>query len=200
MFEFSSDIKIAFAILSAVFMASAYFPYLKGMLAGKTKPHVYTWLIWTLTTGTATVALWYGGGGYGAASYTFSTFLTFIFFLLSFRYGTKNITKSDTVILILALVAIVVWWSLHNPLLAVFMVTAIDGFAYLPSFRKTFEEPWSEPIASWIMFTLGNLSTLIALREYNLLTVTYILMSVIANIILVCICIFRRPVVQKPSF
>jgi hypothetical protein len=192
------DVKIIFAILSALFSIGAYFPYLKDMLAGKTKPHVYTWLIWTLTTSTATAGLWHGGGGYAAVSQTIATILTFIFFLLSFKYGTKNITLGDTILLLLASAAIFVWWFLHNPLLAVLMVAAIDAIGYIPTFRKSFEEPWSESILSWVLFNLGIAFSLLALAQYNLLTLPVLLMSFVANSILIAICFFRRAAVETP--
>jgi hypothetical protein len=53
--------------------------------------------------------------------------------LLSLKYGTRNITRSDTIILILALAAVFVWVQLDNPLLAVIMVTLIDLAGYVPS-------------------------------------------------------------------
>ncbi|MES2014798.1 MAG: hypothetical protein V4437_03235 [Patescibacteria group bacterium] len=196
---FDPNLKIIFATLASIFAIAAYFPYLKEMLGGRTKPHMYTWLIWTITTGTAAAGLWYGGGGYGALGLTVSTFLTFLIFLLSFTYGTKNVTQGDVAILLLALSAIIIWWLLNSPLLAVLMVTAIDAIGYLPSFRKSFNEPWSEPILSWILFTLAPIFGLLALSGYTLLTTTYLLMCIVANILMITLCFLRRPLVQKPQ-
>lgn len=193
-----SDLKVLFAIIGGIFAVLAYIPYLKGMFAGNTRPHLYTWLIWSITNGTATAGLWYGGGGWGAVSQTISAFLTFAFLILSFRYGTKNITRSDSAVLLLALSAIFIWWLLQSPLLAVLMVTVIDAFGYLPTFRKSFEEPWSEPILTWVMFTFAVVFGLLALSSYNPITVTYLLMSAIANAFLVSICIVRRRMTPRP--
>ncbi len=118
-------------------------------------------------------------------------------FLLSLKYGTKNITKGDTVVLIAAFLAIIVWWQLHNPLLAVFMVSAIDVLGYLPSFRKTFAEPWTETPVSWAIFSLANIINILALSEYNFLTLTYLVAITAANLILLTICLARRRVVAS---
>ena len=194
------EYKALFAILSAALAFISYIPYAHDMLRGRTKPHLYTWLIWSITTGTATVALWYGGGGYGAISQTFATILTVLFLILSFRYGTKNVTRGDTAVLAIALLAIVLWWLLDNPLLAVFMVTGIDVFGYIPSYRKSFEEPWSETVFSWFLFTLSNTFALLSLSEYNLLTTTYLLVAGVAtNLVLILICLVRRLTVPKPA-
>lgn len=175
----------------------AFLPYFRDIFLKKTKPHAYTWLIWTITQSTALAGLWYGKGGWGVLPLLIGTFLVFFVFLLSFKYGTRNITKGDTLVLIAALLAIVVWWQLHSPLLAVLMVSAIDVLGYLPSFRKTFKEPWTETASSWAIFSLSNIFTMFALKEYNFLTLTYLLSITSANIILLIICLMRRRVIPQ---
>jgi hypothetical protein len=192
------NIKLIFAILaSLVGIFGAFLPYLRDIFLKKTKPHAYTWLIWTITQGTAVAGLWYGKGGWGTLALSVGTVFVFITFLLSLKYGTRNITKSDTVILIAALLAVVVWWQLHSPLLSVLMISVIDFFGYLPSFRKTFEEPWTETTTSWIVFSLANILTILALKEYNFLTLVYLITISSANIILFTISLLRRRVVHR---
>lgn len=55
------DYKLIIAIIAAVLTIIAYIPYFRDIFANKTKPHLFTWLIWGITQGTATVALLYGG-------------------------------------------------------------------------------------------------------------------------------------------
>lgn len=187
------DIKIIFAISSTtISLVWGFLPYIKDIFQGRTKPHAYTWLIWTITVGTGVASLWYGGGGWGGLALGIGALLIFLVFLLSLKYGTRNITKSDTAILALALSAIVVWWKLDNPFLAVLMVTLADVLGYFPSFRKTFEDPWSETMSSWIAFTLSGILSVLALNEYNLLTMTYLVITLFANVILIAICLIRR--------
>ncbi len=192
------SIKLIFAILaSLVGIVGAFLPYLRDIFLKKTKPHAYTWLIWTITQGTAVAGLWYGGGGWGALALFIGTVFLFIIFLLSLKYGTRNITKGDTIILIAALLAIVIWWQLHNPLLSVVMVSAIDFLGYLPSFRKTFKEPWTETPTSWAAFSLVNIFSILALNQYNFLTLTYLIMNTTANIMLLTICLARRWIIHR---
>jgi|SRR3989344_5158338 len=190
------DIKIILAIISTIVaIIWAFIPYLKDIFLNKTKPHAYTWLIWAITQGTAVVGLWYGNGGWGGLTLTVGTFFIFFIFFLSLKYGTYNITKSDTVILTAALLAIVVWWKLSNPLLAIFMVSAIDILGYIPSFRKTFDDPWTETVISWAVFALVNTLSIFALNEYNFLTLTYLISITAADVILLAICLIRRRVI-----
>ena len=194
------NIKLILAILATVvIVGGAFLPYLRDIFRGKTKPHAYTWLVWTITQGTAVAGLIKGKGGWGALTLIIGIVFCLIIFLLSLKYGTRNITKSDTVILVAALSAIVVWWQLENPLLAIFMVSVIDVLGYIPTFRKTFEEPWTETAISWAVFSLVNILIIFALSEYNLLTLTYLVTITFANFTLLAICLIRRRVIPKKT-
>lgn len=195
------DIKILFAGISVVVGFVSLVAYFKDILKGKTQPHLYTWLIWAITEGTATVAVWYGGGGLGAIHLTIGTIsiIFVLFFSLISGRGSKNITRSDKVALMVALLAILVWWRLKNPVLAVFMVSGIDVIGYLPTFRKSYQEPWSESAITWLGFVAANVFAILALGEYNLLTLPYLISISTANIILIAICLIRRPLAAKPA-
>lgn len=192
------DIKLLFAIAAVVVLIIGYIPYFKDIFAKTTKPHAYTWLIWGITQGTATAVAFYGGANWGVLSLAGGTLLVAVVFLLSLKYGTKNITKSDTGILVLALLAIVVWWQTNNPLYAVLMVTAIDALGYIPTLRKSWSEPYSETLSFWFTMSLVTILTIFSLSEYNPLTLTYLGMLVVANIVVLVLCILRRRYVQKP--
>ncbi len=193
------DVKIIFTTIATIITVVAFFPYLRDIFLLKTKPHAYTWLIWIITNGTAVVGIWYGGGGWGALNLTIGMLFVVAVFLFSLKYGTKNITIGDSVILIAALCAIFVWWQLDKPLISVIMVSAIDVIGYIPSFRKSYQEPWSETLISWIAFSVSNIFALLALSQYNLLTVTYLVAISTANILLFLFCFFRRQFVPKPQ-
>lgn len=191
------DPKFVLAIAATLISLGAWVLYSKDLFAKKTKPHMYTWLIWAITQGTATAALLHGGGGFGAISLSVGTVLVIVIFILSFKYGSRNITRSDTAILALALSAIFVWWQLDNPLLAVLMVSAIDGLGYIPTFRKSFRDPWSETLSFWGLVALSVMLALIANAEYNLLTVTYLATLSGANTSLFFFLLLRRKMLRK---
>ena len=193
------DLKIIFTVIATIIGTVAFLPYLRDTLSLKTKPHIYTWLIWAITQGTAVVGIWYGGGGWGALNLTVGVLLVLIVLFFSLKYGTKNITKSDTIILIAALAAILVWWQLDQPILAVVMVSVIDVLGYIPSFRKSYAEPWSETMIAWVGFSVSNTFAILALSEYNFLTMTYLIAITLANIVLTLFCVYRRRFVPKPK-
>ncbi len=194
----SIDWKLV-AIVLGFLSNIAFFPYILDTLKGRTQPHAYTWLIWILTQGTAVAGILHGGGGWGALGLAFGLILVGVVFLLSFKYGTKNITKGDMMVLAAALLAIVAWWQLDQPLLAVVMVSAIDALGYIPTFRKSYSEPWSETVSSWGVFAAGNAVSLFGLASYNLLTMSYLATILVANALLTAFLLVRRRSVLKPS-
>lgn len=191
-----SDLKLICAVIAITTLTIGFYPYFRDIFKGKTTPHLYTWLIWAFTQATATAASWYGGGKFNALTFAISTVLVIAVFCLSFKYGTKNITRGDTVLLILALLAIVVWWQMGSPLIAVLMVTVIDAIGYIPTFRKSYAEPWSETQSFWAIMVLANIFTIASSAQYNFLTVTYAAMLLVANGMVWVICFFRRRVVK----
>ncbi len=193
------DIKAIFAVASVVALGIGYFPYFRDIFRKTTKPHAYTWLIWTITQGTATAAAFFGGANWGVTGLAGGTMLVVFVFFLSFKYGTKNITRSDTGILLLAFSAIVVWRLTNNPLLSVFMVTAIDGMGYIPTIRKSWQEPWSETLVFWFVMAIGSVLNILSLGAINWLTAPYLAVLATLNLAVLSVCAFRRRFVPKPT-
>lgn len=191
------DYKLIIAIIAAALTIIAYIPYFRDIFAHKTKPHLFTWLIWGITQGTATAALLYGGGKFGSISLIIGTVLVLVIFLLSFKHGTRDITASDKIVLVLVLFVVVIWWQLDNPLISVFMVSAIDSAGYIPTIRKSFKDPWSETLSFWVIMAVVSGLSIISNAEYNFLTITYLSVLFVANIIVSLICIARRKVIAR---
>ena len=114
-----------------------------------------------------------GGGGIGALGLILGEFFMSIVFVLSFWYGTKNITKVDVFMLIAALLAIVVWWQVDSPLYAILLVVFIDIVGYGPTVRKTYVNPESERMLPWLLGAGNHLFAILALQRLSILTVAY---------------------------
>lgn len=78
------------------------------------------------------------------------------------------------------------------------MVTAIDGMGYIPTIRKSWEEPWSEPLAFWFAMAIVSILTILSLGEINWLTAPYLAVLATLNISILSICAFRRKSIPKP--
>jgi hypothetical protein len=193
------DIKIFFALASLALIISAMIPYIYGMFKQTNKPHLYTWLIWSITGCIATAAYIHGNGGYPAVTSGIGTALCILVFVLSFKYGTRNITVSDTVCLIIAAAAIFAWVVLNNPLASVILGISVDLIGYYPTFRKSYAEPWSESRMSWILWTVVPLFSILALSSYNVFTLINATPIFVINTVFLIFMHVRRGVVPKPA-
>ena len=111
-----------------------------------------------------------------------------VIFLLSFKYGTKDIKPIDKVFLIAALVSIIPWLVLKDPLWSVIIAVAIDMCGYFPTMRKTWKAPNSEVFSAWAIGCVKALIAIIALSNFNITTVLFpaeylIMNSIVAYII-----------------
>ncbi len=193
-------LKFASSVLASIITFFGFYPYIKDIFAGNTKPHLYTWLIWSLTQITNAIIVARGGAGYLASiSFVTGSSLVSLVFILSIKYGTKNITKTDTSLLILELVAILFLWKFNDPLTSLLLISFIDLAGYIPTIRKSFEEPWSESLIFWILMNVGNIFTLIALNKYNILTTFYLIILFVGNSAVFSVCILRRRIIDKIS-
>jgi len=176
-----------------------FIPYLWTSLFGRTRPHIFTWLIWAITNGVAVAGLWYGGGGIGAIAPSIAFVFACIIFLVSLRFGKRDIKRGDVIILIVALSSILVWLLLDQPVLAVLIVSVVDVIGYIPTFRKAFNEPWTEAMSSWALFAGASLFGILALEDYNLLTVSYLGSISFINSALLLYLFVRRKIVRQGS-
>ena len=167
-------------------------PYIRDIFRGKTKPHLYTYLIWSIVTALAFFGQLSAGGGAGAWTTGVMAILTIFVLLLCFKYGTEDITFLDAVFLVGALVAIIPWWITNDPMYSVILATAIDVLAFFPTIRKTYNDPSSETLISYISNLIRHPLSILALSVYSVTTVVYPAALFVMNAILVLVIVFRR--------
>ncbi|MBI5038150.1 MAG: hypothetical protein HZC01_05610 [Candidatus Kerfeldbacteria bacterium] len=175
-------LKILFAAISSLVGIACFVPYLRDIFKNKTKPHSYTWLVWTIIQITGVVAMLSAGASIGVASLLIGAILCGYIFILSLRYGTRNITVFDTVCLIGALTAIFIYAFLRNPLLSVIMISLVDLVGFLPTFRKAYLEPESETASNYLLSGISSTFALGALVNFNITTSLYLISVTATNI------------------
>lgn len=186
------NFRLFFAGASTLLSIFSYFPYIRNIFRHQTKPHSFSWLIWTILQSTGVIVMFSSGAGWGAASLAVGAILcTFVFFL-SFRYGTHNIKFFDKVCLTGALIAIVIYVFLHNPLLSVIVVTATDLLGFLPTIRKAYEEPGTETASLYFIVTISCALAIGALTTITLTTSLYLSSLIITNAVCGFVIIYRR--------
>ncbi len=167
------DYKIILGIIASIMTIWAHIPYFLETIKGTNKPHVFTWIIWTLLTFIAFAAQFKGNAGAGAWVTGVTGVVCILITVASFRRGEKNITRGDWITFIAGLSAIPVWMMTSNPLLAVIIVTAIDVSAVIPTFRKAWVKPYEENSFMYGFNLPRHICSMAAIQSLSLVTVLY---------------------------
>ncbi len=183
--------KDFFGLLAVLLSVAATIPYIYDIYKGKTKPHLYTFIIWTIVTALVFLGQYAAGAGPGAWATGVSAVLTAVILVLSFKYGTDDVTKFDAVLLVCALAAIIVWWFTKDPTVSVAIATLIDVCAFAPTIRKTLNDPTSETLLAWVANILRHGFTLCALSNFVLATYLYPTALLFMNALVIFVILFR---------
>jgi hypothetical protein len=178
--------------LSILVAIVATVPYCRLMYLNKAKPHVFTWFIWALIMGISAAArdaAHAGPGAWGAWAGGTSCFLIALYALFK---GEKNITRSDTISFVVALLAIPLWLATGNPLTAVIIVTSIEVVAYYPTVRKSYRRPHEELTYNYMVANSLHLMSMLANNTLSLTTMLTPVTLFTANTALIIFIFWRR--------
>ncbi|MEW5787281.1 MAG: hypothetical protein AB1899_05450 [Pseudomonadota bacterium] len=176
----------------------AYLPYLRSIFLGRTRPHVFSWIIWGLATGIAFLAVLQARGGAGAWPIGFSCLVSFLVAGLAYlKRADISITRSDWLMFWAALAAIPVWMAANDPLWAVVLITFIELLGFGPTFRKSWSRPHSESISFLVILMVRNAIIIAALDQHSLTTVLFPAAAALACGLLVALLLVRRPRIAR---
>ncbi len=186
------DYKLIVAIIAVTLAFVGYIPYFRDIFKGKTTPHLFTWLIWTLAVGISASLQIYGGAGSGAWTTVVVTLLCLFILILSFRKGTKDIKRTDIFFLVMALISLFLWIFIHQPIWSVILIVLTDLLGFVPTIRKTWNDPNSETLSMYEITAVRHVLSIIALAQFNVLTLLYPISWTIANVLFSVMLIIRR--------
>jgi hypothetical protein len=186
-------VKELLGTLAVIISIAAFVPYIRSILQGTTKPHVFSWIIWGSTTFIVFLAQFADKGGAGTWSIGISGLITFYVAWLAYqKKSDSSATRSDWFFFTMAMLAIPFWYLTSNPLSAVLLLTAIDIIGYLPTLRKAYAKPFEEQTLLYNVISVRNLIAITALEHYSLATVLFPALTTFANLVLVGIVYARR--------
>ena len=178
--------------LSVVLGLVCYVVYMWGIYRGSTKPHLFTWLLWSILISITFSVQVVENAGPGSWHIGMSALVTLFIVGVSFFRGEKNITRSDWAAFIIALSAIPVWKMTGNPLWAIIIVSMIDAAAYYPTFRKSWMKPWEEPALAYFIGMVQFSISLFALERVAFTTALYPAVVAVLNFTMVLLLLWRR--------
>jgi hypothetical protein len=168
------DLKIVASAFATVIALVAYIPYLIDMFRGKNRPHLYTWISIFLVTSVVAYIQFAGGAGVGAIPTILGVGVDMVILFYCFKFGTKDVVFMDKICLAISIVGVITYVILRSkPVVSLTIVTAAEIISFIPTFRKTRNDPYSESLPSYYLLMLKLSLILVALQQYNLRTASY---------------------------
>ncbi len=173
----------------------AFLPYIRSIIKDEIQPHVFSWVIWGITTFVVFLAQLEGDGGAGAWPTGVSGIITFFIALLAYlKRADVTITRADWAFFIAAVSSLLFWFLTSVPLWAVVILTAVDVFGFGPTVRKAYAFPDSESVFFFALLTVRNLVSIMALEYYSATTVLFPAVIAAACMLLIAMILYRRRV------
>ena len=170
-----------------------FFPYIRSIRRGETKPHVFSWFIWGLGTLIVFCAQLAGHGGIGAWPIGVSGLITSYIALLAYlKRSDSSITRTDWAFLLTALSALPFWFVTSDPLWTVVILTTADLVGFGPTFRAAYRRPHDERIWFFALAAARNLLVILALEHYSLTTALFPAAVGLACMVLAVLIAYRR--------
>ena len=190
-------------LLSAIAIAItliAFLPYIRSILKGALRPHVFSWVIWGTTTFVVFLAQLEDKGGAGAWAIGFSGCLSILIAFLAFlKRSDISITKIDWLFLVLAMSSLPFWYLTSDPMWAVIILTIVDMLGFGPTIRKAYNQPHSESLAFFGLFATRNLIVIMALENYTVATVLFPAAIAFACLFLITMIVYRQREIKVPD-
>lgn len=184
--------KEIFGIISIALVFISSLPYMITVHRGQTKPHLFTWIIWTIPSAIVFAGQSVSHAGAGGWATGFAVMCNLVIVYQSIQYAGKSITRSDWFFLIGGLAAIPLWLLTQDPLYSVILVTIIDVLGYGPTMRKSWNAPHEENAVAYFLLLPKHIASLLAMEDYSMVNVLFPIAMIIVNGALVAFLYIRR--------
>lgn len=188
---------IVIGFITILISIISYSLYIKDTLKGKTKPHGMTWLIWAFLNGFIFFQQMTHDAGPGSWVTASAAVACLTIFILSFRYGEKNITHLDWLCLVLVTAMFGYWFANPDPIIAVLLAVIVFLLGLLPTIRKSYRRAAEETIATYALNGVKFFIALFALSTIDVVTVAYPLTLFVVNISFAGYLLYSRKYVKQ---
>jgi hypothetical protein len=185
-------VKLILGILSIIPAVVAYVWYFRGMFAGKTKPHAFSWLIWGILAGNGFLAQVQAQAGVGAWVTGLTSIACLVIFVVALFRGDTKPTRLDKILLLLALISFGLLFVIDNPTVALCLTLFATLLGFTMTLRKAYDRPHEENTVAFLLNALKFLPAIFALSSYSFLTVAYPLTAMLANTAVVVVILLRK--------
>ena len=181
-----------FGILSGVFQAACFVPYARDIFKGDTRPHRGTWTIWCALSLIVLLSQRADGGTWSLLMAATQFFGTLFIALVSIRRGVGGTSRTELLLLATAGAGIVGWYVADDPTIATVFVVLSDTIAIALMLPKTYADPYSETLSTYVLSGLSGLFAVLAVGSFDFGLVIYPAYVIFADILVIVVAGARR--------
>lgn len=189
----------ALGLLAGVAGIADTIPYVRDTVGGTTRPHRGTWLIWSVLAIVVCLSQRADGASWSLIMAAAQAVLTGAVFLLSIRRGEGGLSLAEVLMIALAGGGVIGWIVAGEPVIATACVLAADLIGAAMMVPKTYRDPCSETLAT---FVLASLSGALAAGAVGALTLSLLLYPVyfcLVNGAIAVLIHYRRSLLAGPQ-
>ncbi len=189
-FSYQDLIGAASTILASITLVL----YIVSIFKGQSKPHIYTWMVWTVLASIGFAAQISDNAGSGAGAIGSIALLCGLITMISIKYGNKNHTNIDRAALLLSLLALLPWYIFQSAEWSVIIISIINVAGFFPTFRKSWSAPHEEKLIPFFLTSIAMFMSLFAMNELTITTSLYPFVIGISDAAFVFYTLWRRKV------
>ncbi|NDE90152.1 MAG: hypothetical protein EB059_03305 [Alphaproteobacteria bacterium] len=183
--------KEIYGYISLVLTFVSSLPYILSVWKGDTKPHFFSWVMWTIPSAIVFAGQSVSNAGAGSWAVGFTVICNLIIVFYAAKYKDQ-ITRSDWYFLFGGFAAIILWVITDNPLYAVILSTVIDVIGYGPTVRKSWAKPYEENVLTNFLCVPKHICSILAMQDTSFVNVVFPYTMVVANCALGIFLLVRR--------
>ncbi|MGI8419154.1 MAG: hypothetical protein ACR2LN_00760 [Candidatus Levyibacteriota bacterium] len=184
--------------LASVFIALiSYYPYIKDIISNKTKPHSISWVIWCVLGVVTYIGQISANAGPGAWVTGITTLICMVIATIGLTKNQVEIDTMDWLSLTGAIIVLLFWFVIKNPLLSIILATVINSVGFIPTFRKSYNNPFDETLSTYVLGGLKFVLALYALSSFTLVNILFPLSVITLSWSFVAVVIIRRAQINE---
>lgn len=161
------ELQLIFGLLGSILTALCFIPYIVTTLQCKTKPNRATWWVWGINGSVLCLGNLAAGADYTMLPLICAVVAQLCIAILSIKRGEGGWNRFDRRCLIASGISFILWRVLNFDLIAIILPLLIDILAALPTLKKSYYEPESEDLLTYILYTFGGLFTVLAVTNWS---------------------------------
>lgn len=155
-------------VLAGFLSFLCFIPYIVTILLGKTRPNRASWWIWAVNGSILSTSYYFAGASNTLWLIVFPVIAQFIIAILSLKYGKGGWSFFDRACLMGASLSLTLWLGLKSPMSAIVLTLVTDLLGALPTVKKSYYEPETEDLLTWILYVIASILNLLAIEQWSL--------------------------------